>query len=113
MQHQPSGEACMELDQIDFETAEWGTIDGLLIGYNAKQSARDYWLGKCAIALECRKIWKNPGGFASLVNYFEIRLGWDPHTTAERLRTAKALEELPMMARELREGRMRWTAVRE
>lgn len=102
----------MELEQLDFAKAGFEEIDIALITYDQKQSARDYWLGKCLVQIDARRIWVE-SAFTSLSNYMEIRLGWDPHTTAERLRTAKALETLPLLAQALREGRLRWSAVRE
>ena len=102
----------MGLETIDFVKAPWGEIDAVLVGLDAKQSARDYYLGKCVLQVHARELWR-AAGFASLANYFEIRLGWDPHTTAERARTARALEELPLISQSLREGRIRWSAARE
>jgi hypothetical protein len=43
----------------------------------------------------------------------ERRLGHDPRTTAEKLRVASALADLPLLRESLRTGRRPWTAVRE
>jgi hypothetical protein len=102
----------MELEGIDFATAPWTEIDAALIGHDAKQSARDYWLGKCLLQIDAREIYR-AAQFRSLANYMDVRLGWDPHTTSERRRTAMALENLLLLSQELREGRIRWSAVRE
>lgn len=102
----------MELEKIRYGRTAWDVIDAALITNDAKQSTRDYWLGRCVVDIARRRLWE-PAGFASLANHMEIRLGWDPHTTAERKRTAEALEELSLMAEELRKGRIRWTAARE
>lgn len=102
----------LELETMNLAKAAWTEIDAALVGYDKKQSARDFVLGKVVLEVSRREIWR-PAGFASFVNYFEIRVGWDPHTTMERKRVAERLEGLPRMAQELREGTLRWTAVRE
>ena len=102
----------MELEKISYGKTAWDVIDAALITNDAKQCARDYWLGRCVMDISERRLWEE-AQFASLANYMEVRLGWDPHTTAERVRTARALEELPLMAQALREGKLRWTAARE
>lgn len=102
----------MELEGIDFVNAPWTEIDAALIGYDAKQSARDYWLGKCLLQIDAREIFR-AAQFRTLANYMEVRLGWDPHTTSERRRTAMALEQLPLLSQAMRDGQMRWSAARE
>ena len=101
-----------DIEAIDFKLAPWTEIDAALIGYDAKVASRDYVLGNGLIDIDERRIWKE-AGFASFVNYVEVRLGWDPHTTNERKRTAKALKALPLLSAEMREGRIRYSHVRE
>src|SRR5262245_15784885 len=52
-------------------------------------------------------------GFGSFVEYVERLFGCGPREAAERLRVARALEELPATAEKLREGELSWSAVRE
>jgi hypothetical protein len=52
-------------------------------------------------------------GFGSFAEYVERVFGYSHRTLDEKLRTAEALEELPALASSLREGTLRWSAVRE
>jgi hypothetical protein len=52
-------------------------------------------------------------GFGSFAEYVERIFGYRPRFTQERLRVAEALEELPELARSLRDGELSWSAVRE
>lgn len=102
----------VELETMNLATAAWTEIDAAIVGYDKKQSARDWVLGRVLLEVELREIWRD-AGFTSLVNYFEVRVGWDPHTTMERRRTALRLQTLPLTSQALKEGRIRWAAARE
>ncbi len=52
-------------------------------------------------------------GFGSFYEYTERLFGYGVRLTQEKLRVAEALEELPQLARALREGTMSFSAVRE
>jgi hypothetical protein len=52
-------------------------------------------------------------GFGSYFEYVERLFGYRPRFTQEKLRVAEALEELPELDRNLREGALSWSAVRE
>jgi hypothetical protein len=52
-------------------------------------------------------------GYATMLAYMEVRLGYEPRTAKDRLRVAEALEQLPQTAAALRDGRLLWSAVRE
>ena len=52
-------------------------------------------------------------GFASFAQYVESLFGYKPRSVEEKLRVAEALERLPLLSSELREGRLRWSAARE
>jgi hypothetical protein len=52
-------------------------------------------------------------GYGSFHEYAERLFGYSPRETAERLRVAEALAELPEMASALRANALPWTAVRE
>ncbi len=58
------------------------------------------------------QIWK-PLGMVSLVDYMERVLGWNPETARKRLRTARALGELPVLSAALRDGVLSFSAIRE
>ena len=52
-------------------------------------------------------------GFGSFVEYVERLFGYAPRLTHDKLRVAEALEELPELAKALREGGASWSCVRE
>ena len=52
-------------------------------------------------------------GIASFAEYSERVLGHTPRVTEERLRVARALQDLPELAHALENGSLCWTAVRE
>lgn len=52
-------------------------------------------------------------GFASFFEYVELLFGYKPRTIEEKLRVAEALELLPLLSKDLEEGRLSWSAVRE
>ena len=52
-------------------------------------------------------------GCASFAEYSERVLGHTPRVTEERLRVARALQDLPALAEALETGSLCWTAVRE
>jgi len=47
----------MELEKISFGKTAWDVIDAALITTDAKQSARDYWLGRCVMDIAERRLW--------------------------------------------------------
>lgn len=52
-------------------------------------------------------------GLGSFAEYVERLFGYSRRTLEDKLRTAEALEGLPVLARSLREGTLGWSAVRE
>src|SRR5215510_245685 len=52
-------------------------------------------------------------GYASLADYMEIELGYSPRAAVERLRVAKAIEDLPTIAEAMTTGELSFSAVRE
>ncbi|HEY3498169.1 MAG TPA: hypothetical protein VGK73_25900, partial [Polyangiaceae bacterium] len=52
-------------------------------------------------------------GFGSFNEYSERMFGYGPKVTQEKLRVAEALEELPMLAGELRGGALNFSVIRE
>ncbi|HEX5100453.1 MAG TPA: HNH endonuclease [Polyangiaceae bacterium] len=52
-------------------------------------------------------------GFGSFNEYSERMFGYGPKVTQEKLRVAEALEELPMLAGELRAGTLNFSVVKE
>jgi hypothetical protein len=58
------------------------------------------------------KLWQ-AFGFGSVLEYMERAMGYAPHTAAERLRVARALGELPLIAEALERSELAHSAVRE
>lgn len=52
-------------------------------------------------------------GYGSFQEYIERLFGYSPRFVAERLRVARALEELPQMQQAQRSGALKWSALRE
>src|SRR5579885_916928 len=52
-------------------------------------------------------------GYGSFTEYIERLFGYAPRLTHDKLRVAEALETLPELARELREGALSFSQVRE
>jgi hypothetical protein len=52
-------------------------------------------------------------GFGSFAEYVERLFGYGPRVTADKLRVAEALEELPATSGEFRQGNLSYSAVRE
>ena len=52
-------------------------------------------------------------GYASFAEYIERLFGYSPRWTAEKLRVAEALEELPVLSRSLSDGELSWSSARE
>jgi 5-methylcytosine-specific restriction endonuclease McrA len=52
-------------------------------------------------------------GFGSFVEYVERLFGYAPRLTHDKLRVAEALEDLPGLAKALRDGEASWSCVRE
>jgi hypothetical protein len=52
-------------------------------------------------------------GYGSFTEYIERLFGYAPRVTRDKLRVARALQQLPELSRELREGRLSFSHVRE
>jgi hypothetical protein len=59
-----------------------------------------------------RRVWRHYG-YASLIEYMEIEMGYSPRVAIERLRVAKAIEELPVIAEALTQGDLSFSAAKE
>ena len=90
----------------------WQEIDGHLRRIARTRAGLDAeelrWL-RAAIRDE---IWRRLG-MVSLHEYLEDRLGYTPRVAEERVRVAKALDELPELTEALATGELPFTAIRE
>jgi hypothetical protein len=91
---------------------DWAAIDAALVRLGRSKAEHDYEEGRWLLAAR-RGAVHTRLGFATLAEYIERRLGYDGRTTAERLRVASLLADLPLLAEALRTGRLSWTAIRE
>ena len=58
------------------------------------------------------RLWRHLG-HASLIEYMELEMGYTPRAAVERLRVAKAIEELPVIAEALTLGDLSFSAAKE
>jgi len=63
-------------------------------------------------AAERLRLWEQHG-CARLIEYLEVKCGIEPRTAIDRIRVARALEELPLVEAALEEGGYSHSAVRE
>jgi hypothetical protein len=92
--------------------AEWVRVDQKLRGIAARRAALDAEEANLLRYAEELKLWRG-WGFGSMLEYMERALGYAPRTAAERLRVARALAELPLVAEALEHGDLAHSAVRE
>ena len=76
---------------------EWARVDKKLRGIAARRAALDAEEAHLLRYAEELKLWR-AYGFASLLEYMERAMGYAPRTAAARLRVARALAELPLIA---------------
>lgn len=93
-------------------SADWKTIDQALVRLALRRGEQEYEEGRWLLAARRRAV-HVPLGFATFAEYVERRLGYDPHTTATKLRVAEILFDLPGLRSALREGRLLGSSVRE
>ena len=91
---------------------EWARVDERLRGIASRRSALDAEEAHLLRYADELKLWR-AFGFGSLLEYMERAMGYAPHTAAERLRVARALAELPLLADALESGELAHSAVRE
>ena len=58
------------------------------------------------------KLWRQYG-YASMVEYMELAMGYPPRAALERLRVAKAIEELPIIGEAMSQGDLSFSGARE
>jgi len=92
--------------------AEWVRIDRQLRGIATRRATLDAEEARLLRYAEELKLWRG-WGFGSMCEYMERAMGYAPHTASERLRVARALGELPLIAEALEQGALLHSAVRE
>ena len=92
--------------------AEWERVDRKLRGIAARRAQLDAEEAHLLRYAEELKLWR-AFGFGSLVEYMERALGYAPHTAIDRIRVARVIAELPLIAEALEDGALARSAVRE
>ncbi|HSK01293.1 MAG TPA: HNH endonuclease signature motif containing protein [Kofleriaceae bacterium] len=92
--------------------AEWTRVDRKLRGIAARRATLDAEEARLLRYAEEIKLWR-AFGFGSLLEYVERAMGYAPRTAVERLRVARAIAELPLIADALEGGALAHSAVRE
>jgi hypothetical protein len=92
--------------------ADWKHAHEALVQLSVTQCAHDYEEAR-AIFAAFRTRAHVMIGCATFLEYLERVLGYAPRAAFERLRVAEALDGLPKLAAALREGVLKWSAVRE
>jgi hypothetical protein len=92
--------------------SEWVRVDRKLRGIAARRAALDAEEANLLRYAEELKLWRG-FGVGSLLEYMERVMGYAPHTAAERLRVARAIADLPLIADALERGELAHSAVRE
>jgi hypothetical protein len=92
--------------------AEWSRVDRKLRNIATRRAALDAEEARLLRYAEEIKLWR-AFGFGSLLEYVERAMGYAPRTAVERLRVARAIAELPLIADALEDGELAHSAVRE
>jgi hypothetical protein len=87
-------------------------LDQKLRGIAARRAALDAEEAALLRYAEELKLWRGFGA-VSMLDYMERAMGYAPRTAGERLRVARALGELPLLAEALERGELAHSAVRE
>src|SRR5438876_725183 len=98
--------------RLDLERDDWREVDLQLRGIAKRRAALDAEEARWLREAHRLRIWREVG-CGSLLEYMERRLGYTPHTAAERLRVAIAIEQLPAIESALETGELPFSAVRE
>ncbi|HWU85882.1 MAG TPA: DUF222 domain-containing protein [Kofleriaceae bacterium] len=91
---------------------EWDDLDRRLRAVAKARGTLDAKEAELLRYAEELQLWR-AFGYASLLEYMERAMGYSPHTAVERLRVARALVELPLIAEALENGELKHSAVRE
>jgi hypothetical protein len=92
--------------------SDWQTVHGQIKEHAKRRAGLDYEEGLLLLRARRAGVAQRLG-FSSFEEYVASTLGYDAHTTRERLRVAESLAELPRLAGALRGGEVNWSCVRE
>ena len=92
--------------------AEWELAHAALVELARERAELDFQEGSWLLVAR-RTSAHRELGYGSFTEYVERLFGYAPRVTHEKLRVAEALESLPELSRELREGGLSFSQVRE
>ena len=91
---------------------QWQAAHEALVEVRRDRAGLDFREGQCLLAARRAGV-HGEMGYASFAEYVERVLGYAPRVTFDKLRVAEAIERLPRLARELRDGALSFSHVRE
>lgn len=107
-----SSDANPEQDAGTRAVSDWKERHEVLVGLARQRARLEHDEGRALLAALRANVHAHLG-FATFAEYVERLLGYDSRQTTEKLRVARALEELPMVDEALRAGQVNWSAARE
>jgi hypothetical protein len=90
----------------------WQVAHAALVELARERAGLDFEEGRWLVAAKRASVDRQLG-YGSFIEYAERLFGYKPRATQEKLRVAQALEELPELSRELRDGTLSFSQVRE
>ena len=91
---------------------DWKAIHHTLLGLARRSGELDWEIGRALLDAERARCHEQLG-YGSVYEYADRLLGYAPHTTRERLRVARALEQLPETTAASRAGDVSMSVVKE
>ena len=94
------------------ESGRWHLVHDRLVRFAKRRSGLEWREGRLLREALAAQVHRRLG-YASFAEYVERLFGYGARTTAEKLRVAESLEQLPLLTRALQQGELTWSAVRE
>src|SRR5512138_3942289 len=91
---------------------DWREVDRALRSIALRRGALDAEEARWLREAERLQIWRHLG-MVNALDYLERVLGYTPHAAHERLRVARALEDLPVLEAAFATGELPFSAIRE
>ena len=96
-----------ERERADDEASDWTKAHQALLQLAQERSELEGREGRALLLAMGARVHVHLG-YGSFVEYVERLFGYSPRTTMGKVRTAKALEELPVLDRALAAGELTW-----
>src|SRR5204863_10095524 len=102
----------MRMHVANVSNLRWEAIDTKIRELAARKGEIDAEIGRWLLEARQEKVHERHG-WASVYEYAERMLGYEPRLTREKLRVAEALERLHKLRALLESGQRSWSVVRE